>query len=73
MQGSVRLHGRGGSAVPSSYEQRTEEMRSISAIYSLRSIYNMDESGLFYRMGPGTSYFSPAKEARTIRGTELQK
>ncbi len=32
---SVRLHGRGGTSLPSNYEQRMEEIRSIANAYSL--------------------------------------
>ncbi len=73
MQRSVKLHDIGSSAVPSNYEQRMEEIRSVSANYPLRSICYIDESGLFYRMGHRISYISPLEQARTVRGTELQK
>ncbi len=72
-QRSVMVHGRGGSAVPSNYEQRMEEIQSVSANYQLRNIYDMDESSLFYRTSPRTSFTLPSEKARTVRGTELQK
>ena len=49
------------------------EIRSIAQGYPLRNIYNMDESGLFYRMCPRMSYLSPDEKRKEVRGTELQR
>ena len=33
----------------------------------------MDESGLFYRMGPRKSYLAPTESSQTVRGTDFQR
>ena len=55
---SVRLHGRENSALPASHSEKMAEIRSITQGYPLRNIYNMEETGLFYRMCPRMSYLS---------------
>ena len=70
---SIRLHGRGGSALPGNHTQRMAEIQDIASQYSLSNIYNMDESGLMYRMGPRRSYLSGNENPSTTRGTDLQK
>ena len=68
VQNSVRLHGRGNSDLPANHSERMAEIRSIAQGYSIRNIYNMDESGLFYRMCPRISYLSPdEKMKRSMR------
>ena len=69
----VRSHGRGGYSLPTNHEECMERLRSVSQNYPLRCIYNMDESGLFYRMGPRRSYLAPSESSRTVRGTDLQR
>ena len=70
---SIRLHGRGGSALPGNHTQRMAEIQDIARQYSLSNIYSMDESGLLYRMGPRPSYFSANENPSSLRGTHLQK
>ena len=48
-------------------------MRQISSPYPLANVYNTDESGLFYLMGPRNSYLPPPVKSLKARGTELQK
>ena len=50
IQSSVRLHGRGGSTIPNGHEERMNQIQEICSMYPLQNIYNMDESGLFYRL-----------------------
>ena len=69
---SVRLHGCGGSALPRNHEERSE-ISSIASAYPLLTIYNMDESGLFYRLRPRMSYLSLEEIHATVWGTELQR
>ncbi len=66
---SVRLHGRGGTAPPCNSEERMSEIRSIANAYPLHTIYNMDESGLFYRLCPRMSYLYSDETCATVRGT----
>ena len=55
---SVRLHGRGGPTIPNSYEERMNQILDICSLYPLRNLYNVDKSGLFYRLCPRMSYLS---------------
>ena len=52
IQRSLKLHGKGGTALPASTEDRMVVIRDITSTYEAQNIYNMDESGLLYRMGP---------------------
>ena len=49
---SVRLHERGVSILPRNHVERMMELRTVTGNYPQKNIYNMDESGFFYRMGP---------------------
>ena len=68
---SIRLHGRSGSALPESHEARIREIREIASEYELKDVYNIDESGLFYRMDPRKPYFFPSEDPHLARGTDL--
>ena len=48
-------------------------LRTISAQYHLRDIRNMDESGLFFRMGPQRSYSSVTEVRLETRFTQFSK
>ena len=76
IQISIQLHGRGGSTIPNGHEKRMYQIQEICSMYPLRNIYNMDESGLFYRLCPRISYFSSFEteemfEELTFRGTKI--
>ena len=73
IQRSCELHGKGGTQIPVGTQERMEEIRSTLAKYDLKNIYNMDESGLFYRMGPSRSYLLASENRSEIRVTELQR
>ncbi len=69
---TVRLHGHGASVLPSNYEERTIEVRTIRNPYPLHNIYNMDESGSFYRLCPRMSYLSSKESRASAHVTGLQ-
>ena len=71
VQPSFRLHGKGGIEVTDESMVRMEEIRSIAAEYSLDNIYNQDESGLFYRMGPNRTYLGKDETRSSARGTSF--
>ena len=73
VQLSLKLHGKGGSSLPEGHSTRMSEIREISREYRLSNIYNEDESGLFYRMGPNRSYLMPHESRVDARGTSMQK
>ena len=70
---SVRVHGCGGSTIPNGHEKRMNQILDICSLYPLRNIYNMDESGLFYRFCPRMSYLSSSEIRRDVRRTDLQR
>ena len=48
-------------------------LRAISFQYELGNIWNMDESGLFFRMGSNRSYLSAFESRSQVCGTEFGK
>jgi len=69
---SVVLHGAGGSV---NLEEAEEWMATIQGLlqdFEPENIFNMDETGLFYRWLPNRS-FVPAKQRRAARGTKSMK
>ena len=41
--------------------------------YSPENVYNVDKSGLFYRMGPSRTYLLAEENRAETRGTSMQK
>ena len=73
IQPSYKLRGKGDSWLPNNHASAMANVSSVSSQCELRNIWNMDESGLFFRTGPIRSYL-PASESRSqIRGTEFGK
>ena len=52
VQKSILLHCKGGACIPMYHTVRMQEIRATVGAYPLHMVYNMDETGLFYRMGP---------------------
>ena len=52
---------------------RMEEIRSTVGSYPMKMVYNMDETGLFYRQRPNRTYLLASGDRRNTGGTELQK
>ena len=73
IQPSLWLHGKGGNTQVPGTDDRMEEIRGILSTYELKNIYNVDESGLFYRMGPNRTYLTASENRAETRGTEMQK
>ena len=73
IQRSLKLHGTGDKDLPANHAQKLIEIRAVADTYQLRDIYNVDESGLFYRMGPSRSYLDGSEDRATVRGTTMQK
>ena len=46
------LHGEAASVDANSVSTARSELKKVTSAYALRDIYNMDETGLFYRMPP---------------------
>lgn len=60
------LHGEGGSVDMEKTKKEIENLQTIIAEYEAENVYNMDETGLFYRQLPNFCYVkkSQKKEAR---------
>lgn len=69
---SVTLHGQAGSVDHKKIEQGMKQLRKDLQPYSLDRIYNMDETGLFYRLLPRKSYVF-RENRHTVRGIKGMK
>ena len=69
----MKLHGKGGTALPPSTEDRMAIIRDIASTYEAQNIYYMEESGLLYRMGPNRTYLTAVECRASTRGTEMLK
>jgi len=69
---SVVLHGSGGSVDIGEAEKRMSDIRAQLQDFEADKIFNMDETGLFYRCLPNRS-FVPADQRRVARGTKAMK
>ena len=54
-------------------DDRMQETRGILSTYELKNIYNVDESGFLYRIGPNRTYLTASENRAETRGTEMQK
>ena len=52
VQPSIKLREKGDSSLPVGHAEYMSSLQEITAQYYASNVYNMDESGLFYRMGP---------------------
>ena len=59
--------------MPANHLNHMEGIRSVAAQYQLKNIWNIDVSGIFYRMGPRRPYLSFCEVRSEARGTELSK
>ncbi len=50
-----------------------EQICNVAAAYDSQNIYNQDESGLLYRMGPDRSYLTGNEVRSNVEGTSFQK
>ena len=70
-----KLHGKGSLDLHADASARMQEIRDISSGYDIRNIYNMEETGLFYRMRTRMTYLTREKivqlrEERRCRSTK---
>lgn len=49
-----------------------QEIQVNIVLYPMSNVYNVDESGLFYRQRPNKAYLAPNENRRNTRGTDLQ-
>jgi hypothetical protein len=65
---SYRLHGESASVTPESLGPAREELRKVLQSYTLDTIYNCDETGLFFRLLPNQTLASTS-----MKGTKKDK
>lgn len=67
---SCYLHGKGGSVIDTPEIQlRLNELRKKMENYTSSTIFNVDETGLFYRTLPRRTYIMEGETKKEVRGT----
>ena len=69
---SRTLHGEAGSVDVEAAEPEMEKIRAAVQEYGLEFTYNMDETGLFFKLLPNRAYVKN-EETKVARGTKLMK
>lgn len=69
---SIALHGQAGSVDHAAIKEGMKQLRRNLQSYELDCIYNMDETGLFYKLLPKRSYVF-REDTRNVRGTKAMK
>ena len=72
---SAALHGEGGEVDKNDpiLLQKLKELEEFICDYDYEHIYNMDETGLFYRVVPRYTTLLPSENVNTIRGKKERK
>lgn len=70
---SIRLCGEAGDVDVASIERPMAELRTSLKQFDPKNIFNMDETGLFYRAMPARTYLASNENRRTVRGTKALK
>ncbi|CAB1110321.1 unnamed protein product [Ectocarpus sp. CCAP 1310/34] len=67
---SVRLHGEAGSVNKEAIKEAMEELKALCAKYPARLIFNVDETGLQWKLMPRRTYLSNLEDRKTARGSK---
>lgn len=67
---SVSLVGQGGSATYEDAVGKMSELRKRLSSYDVENVYNVDETGLFYKLIPRRTYILACENKNTLRGTK---
>ena len=67
---SKRLHIAAGSVNPEVVAKGMEEIRKECKNYQLENIYNVDETGIQWKIMPKRMYLSTDETRQTVRGTK---
>lgn len=67
---SKALFGQAGSVDVTKAEVEIAKLRDQLATYEAENIFNMDETGIFYRILPKKTYLLPKESVRETRGTK---
>ncbi|CAN0298812.1 unnamed protein product, partial [Pylaiella littoralis] len=70
---SVVLHGEAGSVDDGAIAEGLTEIRKACQEYELENIFNVDETGIFYKLLPKRTYLSKAEKRQSARGTKGMK
>jgi hypothetical protein len=70
---SKLLHGEAGSVDAAAIAEGLASLRELMAGYDPDHIYNVDETGLFYRLLPRRTYTSLLESKKSVRGTKGMK
>ena len=67
---SARLHGEAGSVDKEAIKEAMEEPRALCAKYPARLIFNVDETGLQWKLMPRRTYLSTSEYRKTAWGSK---
>ena len=70
---SVRLHGEAGSVPVNVVSFGIARLRGQLQDYDANCIFNMDETGLFFKLFPKRTYVLPGENRKNLRGTKDMK
>ncbi len=70
---SVRLHGEAGEVDHDQIKKKIDEIKKELEDYDPEYIYNWDETGLYYKLIPRSTYTAPSETIKRVRGTRAQK
>ena len=70
---SIHLHGEAGEVDHEQIKKKIDEIRKELECYDLENIYNWDETGLYFKLIPHSTYTARNEARRRVRGTKAQK
>lgn len=70
---STVLHGEAGSVDAEAISNDMEAIRAACLNYDIGNIFNVDETGIFFRLLPHRTYLSTSENRKTARGTKSMK
>ena len=70
---SVTLHGEAGQVQASAVAKDIGILRSHLSDYDAEHIYNIDETGLFFKLLPRRTYISASEDRKSLRGVKAMK
>ena len=70
---SVRLHGETGEVDHEQIKSKIGEIRKDLESYDPENIYNRDETGLYFKLIPHSTYTAQNEERRQVQRTKAQK
>ncbi len=73
VQTSFRLHVQGSVSLPAMHEEQMAAFRQLCYEFALKSTWNMDESGLLYRMESRRTYLTREESRNDTRDALYQK